>query len=239
MTLEPLMILDRLTPDHIRELGVALVSIASAAAGGIAWLVRRRRALADATPSARARAQHLYLSGLRMEVYQALRAIVRETTVDRALILRSENGGGRPKPGAPLFVRALYEDRTTALPSMLEDWERRPVDARYHELLDALLRTGHCELEVAALDADSTLGTLYRAHGVDRGEVHVLAWSERSIYYLELHRTDAAADALEALGPAARARETYVRDSAIAEIQGHLQADDDGIYPPDALEAPA
>lgn len=71
-------------------------------------------------------------------VWEELQALATAVGADRALILKSENGGGLPAPGSVIKSTAIFEYHTDVLPSVRSTWDRVLLDSYYSEVVSLI-----------------------------------------------------------------------------------------------------
>lgn len=72
------------------------------------------------------------------EAYEELQQLLSRTSADRILILKSQNGGGLPKPGCDIKTSVWAEAFNGSLGSIRDTWQRVPLDYQYSEILNRL-----------------------------------------------------------------------------------------------------
>jgi len=125
------------------------------------------------------------------EVYTILNTLKRHTRAHRALILRAENNGARPKLGTELFTSVLYEAFDAPLKSVREYWYRQKCDEAYICILRELLKShdGHIKVKTETLEP-SILKDLYEASHIEQSYIFQIAEREKTLLYLSLNLTE-------------------------------------------------
>ena len=123
------------------------------------------------------------------EVYSILNTIKGETDSNRAIILKAENGGGRPNLGSHLKSSVLYEVFDSPLESVRKLWQNQPLDEEYIKILNKLIVTEDkkCVVEVSKLPKGSLLRENYEANNVKTSHVYEIAEREHSYLYLSIN----------------------------------------------------
>jgi hypothetical protein len=99
------------------------------------------------------------------EVYLILNSTMREVGCQSALIIKTENGGGKPKLGNPLYASILYETFDYPLSSMKQGLQKELLDASYIEILSNLDRAGKLSVDIKNM-SPGMLKDMYLGHGV-------------------------------------------------------------------------
>jgi hypothetical protein len=131
------------------------------------------------------------------EVYSILNTIKGETEASRVLILKAENGGGRPNLGSHLKSSVLYEVFDAPLETVRKLWQNQPLDEDYIKVLNQLIITEEkkCMVNVAKLQKGSLLRDNYEANGVKYSHIYEIAEREHSYLYLSVNYTEGENDA--------------------------------------------
>lgn len=98
------------------------------------------------------------------EIYDVMRKCVEQTSTQRFLIFKVENGGGRPKVGAHLYVSAIMEETKAPIKSALNSYQRLLVDSHYISILSSIILDGKVSIKVDELQ-DSLLRRIYKNLG--------------------------------------------------------------------------
>lgn len=127
---------------------------------------------------------------LRGDVYEALNTILQRTEFRRVLILKTENGGGIPHIGSPIFASVIYEDFDEPFHSVKYDYQRLQVDGWYQAMLNDVAE----KKEVGYIVNEMPKGLLreiYEAEKVAVSYVFYLHETTTAFYYMSIS-TDAA-----------------------------------------------
>jgi hypothetical protein len=119
------------------------------------------------------------------DVYHILNVLLRETSADRAVILRAENGGDVPMVGKELYSSVVYEV-FDGLGSVKDRWQRQPLDEEYVRMLLQVAEKGHASVRTAKLKA-CPLKDLFEADSVGGAEVYKIKAKEGAFFYLAVH----------------------------------------------------
>lgn len=69
------------------------------------------------------------------EVYHSMQVMLRECRANRILILKTTNGGGRPKLSGRLYSSVIYEVFEYPLSSVKDNWQNQQLDPSYMRIL--------------------------------------------------------------------------------------------------------
>ncbi len=143
--------------------------------------------------ASRSRYQNYFKSTFHdfQETQSALEHIRNTTTADRAVILKTENNGGRPKVGTPIYSTVMYESSNIKTPTLGQRWEKQLIDSEYATILGALLSdaAGEIIIEVEGLEKDSLLKNLYLRDGIKRSKLFFISAKENYLVYLSINMT--------------------------------------------------
>lgn len=132
------------------------------------------------------------------KVYEILQIIIRESAVNRAVILKLENGGGIPKLGSTLYSSVVFESCKLPLTTIKEHWQKQRIDEAYVRMMVKLNKAG--ELEILADDLeDGILKTLYQAAGIKKARIYKIAEKENRYIYASLNYSNLHDDSANAL----------------------------------------
>lgn len=130
----------------------SIIEIVVAAIGGfitaITYWIRKQTLTLNKSPKntltaeafAARRGLHMVLESLMLRLTLHTPEEINPT---RILAIHAHNGGGIPRPAVPLYVTITDEEVLPNLPSIREEWVKRPVDTAYVvELLMPLINDG-------------------------------------------------------------------------------------------------
>ena len=127
------------------------------------------------------------------EVYATLNVIVNETNAHRALILRTNNGGGKPKLTGKLYSSVIYESYEAPLKSIRNDWQDQLLDKAYMQLLYEMDKIGYIEVHVDKLE-EGTLRDLYTSQSIQYSQIYRMCQRENVYIYLSINFTEKPED---------------------------------------------
>ncbi len=121
------------------------------------------------------------------KLYEELNGLIVSVDADRVILLRSHNGGGKPKLGSPLFSTAEYEVFANGVKSLKPDWQAQPLDQHYISTLKDLEESGEIDLVLYGMDESSMLKKLYFANSIKCSKLIKIHESKDSFYYISLN----------------------------------------------------
>ncbi|MGH1438248.1 MAG: hypothetical protein ACRBG0_27695 [Lewinella sp.] len=120
------------------------------------------------------------------ELHYNLDYILSETGAERALILKSENGGGKPRLDAHLYSSIIHE-AFNGLPSIKDKWQRQRIDADYSKLLSELTNRKIYTIFTKDLEDKSILKDNYISAEIKMSRVIELYEDEKKYIYMSLN----------------------------------------------------
>lgn len=123
------------------------------------------------------------------EIQPILNRVIDDTCIQRALVMKTENGGGKPRLGAHLYASILYEAFKAPLSSTKNDYQRILVDDMYVKMLSDIGPTTHNNLSVNKMK-EGLLKRIYLRDSVKYSEVYYLAETDDSFIYMTFSTTD-------------------------------------------------
>lgn len=150
-----------------------MVTALATASGTVAVLYnkRRERKAQEAKKLKRQKEARLMEEGLVKTLQQEidseneLKRVKHEIEAPRALILKSENGGGVPRIGKGVFLTILHEASDTGYDSVMNEVKRLPTDMSYNKLIIELVTNGMQILIVDEME-DGMLKDIYLSDGI-------------------------------------------------------------------------
>lgn len=117
------------------------------------------------------------------EVYEIMNSLVNECGVSKVLILKSENGGGVPKLGSPIYGSVVAEVVRKPSKSILHTWQRQRVDESYNDVLNQIIKNEEgITLRTNELD-DGYLKNIYLASNITESYVFLISKTKKSVVY--------------------------------------------------------
>lgn len=120
------------------------------------------------------------------QVYDALHGLTNATGACRAVVLKTENGGGIPRIGRPLYSSILYEVFVPPAKLLRKGWQQQQIDEGYTSMLLDVLAKGTVIVETRRMPK-SQLRTMYEANQVWRSVICLLVVEERRLICLSLN----------------------------------------------------
>lgn len=120
------------------------------------------------------------------QCWQIVLRLLRETAAHRVIVLYTEDGGGIPGPDRVIYSSARYEASDGALPPVMDDWQKRRVDAAYAGMLAEVLQKGAIVLRPSEME-EGVLRATYRTQGVVRSDVQHITTLPKQVYYLSVN----------------------------------------------------
>ena len=122
------------------------------------------------------------------KIYQAMSSVIAETSVERFIVFKVENGGGIPRVGANIYISALMELHEDPNHSIFDNYQRIRADASYITMLAHILSNGNKKFVVSEME-DSLLKSIYLTEKIKYSEVYHLHTTDAAIYYCSLATT--------------------------------------------------
>lgn len=116
------------------------------------------------------------------DIYQHMNKAISHEGIDRVVILKAENGGGKPKVGGVIYISAIMEVHKNSPSQILQDYQRLRADSNYVELLSDLLSKYKVDLNVDEIKT-SLLKTICEAEGIKYSEFHYLYATDEALYF--------------------------------------------------------
>lgn len=117
------------------------------------------------------------------KVYAHLNSVVYKCGSSRAMVMYTENGGGKPTIGSQLFVSIVFEVHA-ACPSIREGFQRVRVDHSYVQMLGHMLSNPNKRTTVIASRMDDCLlKNIYKEAGTEMSIVYLVKQTDKRMYY--------------------------------------------------------
>ena len=120
------------------------------------------------------------------QIYQEMNNLMVSVNAGRVLLLRSHNGGGKPKIGKPLYSTAEYEVYQNGTSSVKDNWKGEVLDESYIRMLSNLQTENELILKLADIE-DGLLRRVYFHGHVLASKVYKIHEDEKSFYYLSIN----------------------------------------------------
>lgn len=115
--------------------------------------------------------------------------VINGTGAQRGLMMKTENGGGKPRLGTHLYASVLYEGYKHPLNSVKNDYQRILVDDIYVKMLSDIGPTTSNKLIVSRMK-DGILKKIYQREGIIYSEVHYIGETEDAFFYISFSTTN-------------------------------------------------
>lgn len=112
--------------------------------------------------------------------------IEQSSNIDRILILKTTNGGGRPKLGNKIYATALYQEVREPLKITKESYQKLLVDSHYVKMLAKSEASHGVRLLVRDMPYDSLLKNIYEVEGITYSEIYHLQNTKNSFYFMSI-----------------------------------------------------
>jgi len=120
-----------------------------------------------------------------IEIQQIMERVLNKTDVQRFLILKTENGGGKPRLGSHLYASVMYEAIDEPLESVRDDYQRLLVDDIYVKMLSDI-GPGIPNKLIRNKMKDGILKRIYLKENIAYSEVHYIDETDSAFFYLSL-----------------------------------------------------
>lgn len=119
-------------------------------------------------------------------VYNNMNTVLQETKANRFLILKTENGGGRPIVGRAIYASVIYEDYNSPFKSVRNEYQRLLVDQEYIQMLIEAQSQGVSSLVVKQMPDKSILKRIYTQEQVKYSEIFYLHQNKKEYWYCSI-----------------------------------------------------
>jgi hypothetical protein len=123
------------------------------------------------------------------EIQPIINRVINETSIQRVLVMKTENSGGKPRLGSHLYASIIYEAYKAPLSSTKNDYQRILVDDMYVKMLSDIGPTEHNTLSINKMK-DGLLKRIYLRDGIKYSEVYYLTETDDSFIYITFSTTD-------------------------------------------------
>lgn len=115
--------------------------------------------------------------------------VLTDTGVQRVLMMKTENGGGKPRLGTHLYASVLYEGYKHPLNSVKDDYQRILVDDIYVKMLSDIGPSTSNKLIVSRMK-DGILKKIYQRETIIYSEVHYIGETDDAFFYISFSTTN-------------------------------------------------
>jgi len=124
-------------------------------------------------------------------IYELMGALVNDSPHDRVLILYTENNGGLPHVGTPLYSSVLYEYTNQRIRPIKRIFQRVQVDLEYADMLRNLERNKDGGILIYTDEMPpSMLRDIYQEYGVECSYIFKIRETPKKYYYGSVQSAD-------------------------------------------------
>jgi len=116
-------------------------------------------------------------------IYDSMKNTISNTEVQRFLVLKLENGGGKIKPNVNLYASVIHEDYESPFESHKQEYQRLLVDKDYLNIISTIINQGYADIFTEKLEEESMIKKLYTAEGVVYSEWYYLHSTRKAIFF--------------------------------------------------------
>lgn len=116
------------------------------------------------------------------DISKELNYLIENTNIQRALILKTHNGDGKPRFGRPLYVSAVYEVCRDPFEYQVNTYKMLKVDDPYLQLLLDIKEYQDSAFFVSSMK-ESMLRRFYEAEGVNWSYIYKIGADSTGMYY--------------------------------------------------------
>lgn len=121
----------------------------------------------------------------RIDVYDVLNELKNAVDSPRTLVLYTEDGGGLPKPGSPLYITILYEATDKEVTSIKHDIQHILTDESYDMMLSTLITDAIFISKTTDLSS-GILRQFYEMDEINSTIVVPILQTKKRFYYLSV-----------------------------------------------------
>lgn len=121
------------------------------------------------------------------KIYQLLQEAMPELRANRLMVLKSENGGGIPAPGAHVTSSVINEVMDPPVCSVFEAWQRVPLDQHCSRMVAEVITNGSSSAAVVDLREASTLRDLMVTADSSHVYYYRICATPNALLYLSIH----------------------------------------------------
>ena len=158
----------------------------------------------------------------KIEIQQIIDRVINISSADRFLILKTENGGGKPRLGSHLYSSVMYESIKPPLNSVKNDYQRLLVDDIYVKMLSDIGPGAPNRLNIHQMK-EGILKNIYRVENIEYSEVHYIGETDSAFLYLSIATSKKDNDFHEPL-------DRVEIEIAISKIRGIFKNITEGTY---------
>lgn len=119
------------------------------------------------------------------QVYQQLSDLKSKTNCVRIVVIKSQNGGGLPRPGSTVKQSALYEVCDSDMTPVYGAWQNVPLDEEYAHVLTDVATKGKYGLKTKKIKKSSRLYELTCES--DQVQLTRICATKSAVIYMSVH----------------------------------------------------
>jgi len=116
--------------------------------------------------------------------------VIKDSTVQRCLVLKLTNGGGEPLPGRQYYVTAMVGEVEDQHKRKHVNYNAVQVDASYIYIVTEARKNGRIFLLTESMETGTMLKSFYQEEGVKFSEVHYLRSTPDATYFMSFASYD-------------------------------------------------
>jgi hypothetical protein len=120
-------------------------------------------------------------------VYKEIQELLSGTNANRVLVLKSENGGGVPAPGARVKGSVAFEVCGSTAKPVQDHWQNVQLDATYSEVMSTIASKGITDVHLDSMGEESFLSTTFKAFHTSRARMVRICATQKVVLYLSVH----------------------------------------------------
>jgi hypothetical protein len=124
------------------------------------------------------------------EIEARVKEVIKDSTVQRCLVLKLTNGGGEPLPGRQYYATAMVGEVDHQHGRRHVNYNAVQVDSDYLSMVFDTRKKGRVFLLTDTMPAGSMLKSFYQEEGVKFAETHDLASTPEATYFMSFASYD-------------------------------------------------
>jgi len=124
-----------------------------------------------------------------LEIQQVIERLLNKTTIHGVHVMKTENGGGRPRVGNNIYISILYEAIKDHTYSSKDDYQKMLIDEAYVRLLNTIGSTSPISLKVSEME-EGMLKRIFDNVGIKYAEMYFIGETDTAFYYLSISTTE-------------------------------------------------
>ena len=161
---------------------IVSVSLTLCNIAALAWVILRYIPRKQKSFAERQEAWH--------EIEARVKEVIKDSTVQRCLVLKLTNGGGEPLPGRQYYATAMVGEVEDQHKRKHVNYNAVQVDASYIYIVTETRKKGRLFLTTEAMETGTMLKSFYQEEGVKFSEVHYLCSTPDATYFMSFATYD-------------------------------------------------